>query len=200
MSPLLELDRDFDRLIQSLCGVFSNADQAREHPIWFVQLRLWQRWVPLFAEDSVTLFLEQANMLQSDRPYRQRLLRLHREGSQILGQYYQFQNPGAVRGWGTTPDRLQSLTLDQIEILPGCQIEVKLWALSNGWGARALLVPGGRCCFEYEGQMRQVMVGFEVEAIGDRVGFRSFDKGIDPATGQALWGALMGPYEFWKEA
>jgi hypothetical protein len=28
--------------------------------------------------------------------------------------------------------------------------------------------------------------------------FWSYDKGIDPQTGRALWGAILGPYQFAK--
>ena len=37
---------------------------------------MWQRPVPLFREDSLTLFAEQANVINLDQPYRQRLIRL----------------------------------------------------------------------------------------------------------------------------
>ena len=54
--------------------------------------------------------------------------------------------------------------------------------------------PGAKCCFPYEGKTRQVILGFVASAVR----FLSYDRGVDPDTGQALWGALMGPYEFNK--
>lgn len=50
------------------------------------------------------------------------------------------------------------------------------------------------CRFSYQGNNYQVYLGFEVTA--DE--FRSYDKGIDPSTGKATWGALLGPFRFTK--
>ena len=44
--------------------------------------------------------------------------------------------------------------------------------------------------------MRQVSLG--VMAAPEQ--FWSYDKGIDPQTGRALWGAILGPYQFAKVA
>jgi hypothetical protein len=37
-------------------------------------------------------------------------------------------------------------------------------------------------------------LGFETTAAE----FHSYDKGIDPETGKATWGAIMGPYRYTK--
>ncbi len=190
-----------------LTGVFRNPDQALENPAWFVHLQLWQRRTPLFAADSVTLFLEQANVLYLDRPYRQRLLRLTEEAGQVWGQYYQFQDFSRWRGCGEASERLQGLMLADVAELPGCRVAIAPVPTGDPtrdptgdpteeWQAR--LVPGGCCEFEYEGQKRQVLVGFDVAETEAGVSLKTYDKGIDPETGQGLWGALMGPYEFWK--
>ena len=50
------------------------------------------------------------------------------------------------------------------------------------------------CYFQYEGKTRQVILRFEVSAGR----FVSYDRGVDPETGQSLWGAVLGPYEFNK--
>ncbi|NJR71181.1 MAG: hypothetical protein HC771_23005 [Synechococcales cyanobacterium CRU_2_2] len=183
-------------LTQALIGEFSNPQQAIASPAWFVHLRLWQCPTPLFAEDSITLFLEQANILQLDRPYRQRLLRLSEDQGQLFGQYYQFKDFSAWKGCGQTPGRLQTLTPADIADLPGCRVAI---AQTPTGEFQARLGPGRRCEFEYEGQKRQVVVGFDVAQSGATgVYLKTYDKGIDPETGQGFWGALMGPYEFEK--
>ncbi|MBV8887772.1 MAG: hypothetical protein JO235_27770 [Chroococcidiopsidaceae cyanobacterium CP_BM_RX_35] len=45
-------------LAHYLTGKFDNQEQATAEPAWYVHLRLWQRPVPLFTEDSITLFAE----------------------------------------------------------------------------------------------------------------------------------------------
>ena len=89
-----------------------------------------------------------------------------------------------------TPPKLNELSLEDLEWLPGCTLSVT----QQDGTFTAQLEPGAKCCFEYQGKIRQVVLGFELK--GGR--FRSFDRGLDPDTGQALWGALMGPYEFNK--
>lgn len=182
-----------EQLANLLCGEFSNQTQALDSPAWFVNLRLWQKRTPLFSDDSITLFLEQAPALKLDQPYRQRLLRLFEKQDQLYGQYYQFKDFGTWKGAGAQTDRLEALSLDDVDDLPGCRVGI---ADDGAQSFKAQLVPGGKCEFEYAGQMRQVIVGFDVAATATGVELKTYDKGIDPETGKGLWGALMGPYEF----
>jgi hypothetical protein len=215
----MAISAQLERLAVLLCGEFINPTQASENPAWFVQLRLWQRRLPqaLFqdganCQDSITLFLEQANHLKLDQPYRQRLLRLFEEGGQLYGQYYQFNEAGRWRGAGAETARLQQIQPCDVSDLPGCRVAIRPEAAPEaGTGPEAVaeagaeaygaaLIPGGKCQFEYDGKLRQVVVGFDVAVLGSGIRLRTYDKGIDPETGQGLWGALMGPYEFEKVA
>ena len=176
-------------LAQSLAGEFDNRDQAIADPAWFVHLKMWQRPVPLFGEDIITIFAEQANVLQLEQPYRQRLLRLQDQQGQIQVQYYSFKQPELYRGAGAQPERFQNLTIDAIEILPRCILSVE----QSGDRFVSSPLPDTRCCFSYAGEIRQVSLGFEV----DSQQFLSYDKGID-SDGKALWGAIMGAYRYTK--
>lgn len=197
-APATGITLQLEQLATLLCGEFSNQTQALDSPAWFVQLRLWQKRTPLFNEDSITLFLEQAPALKLEQPYRQRLLRLFENEGQLYGQYYQFKDFGAWKGAGAQTERLASLTLDAIDDLPGCRVAINR---DGAQGFKAELIPGGKCQFEYAGQMRQVIVGFDVvAATGSGIALKTYDKGVDPETGKGLWGALMGPYEFVKLA
>lgn len=185
-------------LARYLTGEFDNQEQAFAEPAWYVHLRLWQRLVPLFSEDSITLFAEQASVINLDRPYRQRLMRLQAGGNleaSLQVQYYMPKQPEALRGAGRNPDLLQTLSPDQFELLPGCLLVVTQQQISpNHYHFSAALPPGGRCCFTYNGQTTQVSLGFEAR----EAEFLSYDKGIDPVTGAALWGAIAGPFRFHK--
>lgn len=177
-------------LADYLTGEFENRAQAMAEPIWYVHLRLWQRPVSLFAEDSVTLFAEQANALYLDQPYRQRLMRISPlDQTTLRVQYYQFKDAATVKGGGQFPERLQNLTAEQITYLPGCVLTVR-WKGTDHFFAEP--IPDTCCYFSYEGEQRQVALGFEATATE----LVTYDRGIDPATGQALWGAVMGPYRF----
>ncbi len=177
-------------LARWMAGEYENQDQAKESPIWFVNLRLWYRPLPQRLAGNLALFAEQANILQLDRPYRQRIAMIQVDGDDLKLQYLAFRDPSQFVGAGANPDRLRSITMDTLETLPGCRLGVTLM----GDRLKAELEPGLNCCFQYEGKTRQVVLGLEVS--GDRLW--SYDRGIDPDTGRSLWGAMMGPYEFRK--
>lgn len=181
-----------------LAGEFDNRQQAIADPAWYVHLRLWHRPVPLFTEDSITLFAEQANIVNLDKPYRPRLLRLRLSDDipgSLLVHYYMLKDPASVRGAGSNPMLLKTLTPEQMEFLPGCTLKVTQRPLdSNTNHFSTSPATGDRCCFSYQSETFQVSLGFE--ASPDE--FRSYDKGIDPNTGKPIWGALLGPYIFTK--
>ncbi|MDZ4878310.1 MAG: Phycocyanobilin lyase CpcT [Chroococcidiopsis cubana SAG 39.79] len=184
-------------LADYMAGEFENKAQAIADPAWFVHLRLWQKPVPLFQEDSITLFAEQANALYLDKPYRPRLMRMQaREDGQIQVQYYIPKDFTAVRGAGANSERLQQFTPDDFELLPGCLLIVTWQQLdSNSYHFKAAIPPDAKCCFTYQGNTQQVNLGFEAAPEE----FLSYDKGIDMNTGAAKWGAIMGAYRFRKK-
>lgn len=179
-------------LARWMAGEYTNQAQAIDQPVWFVHLRLWYRPLPQRLEGHLALFAEQANVLQLDRPYRQRVVILKETGEpqRLQAQYLALKHPEQVRGAGAKPSLLTHLNLANLNYLPGCTLNV---VQQNGVFVGEL-EPGSKCCFAYEGQMRQVVLGFEVSE--NR--FLSYDRGVDPETGSALWGAMMGPYEFHK--
>lgn len=177
-------------LAQCLAGEYDNQNQAQAQPVWFVPLRLWYRPLPHLIDGHLALFAEQANVLSLDCPYRQRVVILKRAGDRIQAQYLALKQPDQFQGAGADSQKLQKLDQAQLEVLSGCILDVvqqqKIFI--------AQLQPDAKCCFEYQGQQKQVVLGFEV---GQHHLF-SYDRGVDPKSGQGLWGALMGPYEFYK--
>ncbi|MBG1267716.1 chromophore lyase CpcT/CpeT [Nostoc sp. WHI] len=181
-----------------LTGEFDNREQAIAEPAWYVHLRLWQRPVNLFTEDSITLFAEQANVVNLDQPYRQRIMRLRpasNSDTSLEVQYYMPQDPGGLRGAGCNPALLNTLTPDKLDLLPGCILTVTQEKLAGDrYKFIATPLPDTRCSFTYLGNIVYVSLGFEATAAE----FHSYDKGIDLATGKATWGAIMGPYRYTK--
>jgi hypothetical protein len=194
----MTLSSELITLASYMAGEFDNEQQAIAEPVWYVHLRLWQRPVPLFTEDSLTLFAEQANIVNLDKPYRPRILRLQSSDTtpaSLEVQYYMLKDIQAIRGAGRNPELLRQLTSDDIEFLPGCNLTVKQQQLApNSYEFSASSATGTPCGFSYQGNSYQVSLGFEATAEE----FRSYDKGIDPTTGKAIWGALMGPFRFTK--
>jgi hypothetical protein len=178
-------------LSQWLAGEFDNQAQALEQPAWFVHLRLWHRLLPFTIDGSPALFAEQANYLYPDNAYRQRVvvLRVAHSG-ELQAHYYAFKQPDRFKGAGANPDRLASLKLEDLDKLPGCVLTITQHADTF----KADPEPDAKCCFQYQGETRQVILGFEASATT----FVSYDRGVDPDSGKVLWGATMGPYEFCK--
>ncbi|WP_414549517.1 chromophore lyase CpcT/CpeT [Anabaena sp. CCY 0017] len=181
-----------------LAGKFDNREQALADSAWFVHLHLWQRPVNLFTEDSITLFAEQANIVNLDHPYRQRIMRLmpgRGSDAPLQVQYYMFKDPSAFSGAGHNPALLKTLTVDQLDLLPGCILTVSQQTLAaNSYKFTATQPPNSRCCFTYLNKIVQVSLGFEATDAE----FNSYDKGIDADTGKATWGAILGPYRYTK--
>lgn len=190
LSPELKL------LGRYMAGEFDNQQQAIADPAWYVHLRLWQRPVPLFREDSLCFFAEQANIVNLGKPYRPRIIRIYNNTNDCLQvQYYMLMDTEAIRGAGQRPEILQQLTPEQIEFLPGCCLTLKYQQVNlSSYEFSAFSATNTPCNFSYQGNNYQVSLGFEATAAE----FRVYDKGIEPTTGKAMWGALMGPYRFKK--
>ena len=181
-------------LASYLAGEFSNQAQAIEQPAWYVSLRLWIRPVPIFSEDSITLFAEQANILKLDQPYRPRILRL-RQRESIEVEFYMLEDLATARGAGQQKDLLKQITLDNIKFLPNCTLKVATQQLGNGtYCFETTPVTEEPCSVTYQDTTFQVFLGFKATANE----LQTYDKGIDPATGKGTWGALMGAYSFTK--
>ncbi len=185
-------------LAEYLVGEFDNQQQALEQPAWYVHLRLWQRPVPLFTEDSITLFAEQASVVNINQPYRPRILRLRERDyieDYIEIEYYMFKDITQVRGAGRNPEKLAQITPEDIEFLPNCTLKVATdFISSDNYRFITSPVTETPCSFDYQGNNYQVFLGFEVT----KSELKTYDKGIDPITGKGIWGALMGAYQFRK--
>jgi CpeT/CpcT family (DUF1001) len=183
-------------LAKNLAGEFSNKDQAIADPVWYVHLRLWQRPVPQLDRvlGGIGLFAEQANVLNLDKPYRQRLLCLQELQGQIQIRVFAMQDPGAWRGAGTNSAHLAEMRETDLEFLPGCTLTVKLIDQITPARYRAELPQDAKCCFIYNNEERQAILGFE----SNGTEFWSYDRGINPETKAAIWGAIAGAYHYQK--
>jgi CpeT/CpcT family (DUF1001) len=152
------------------------------------------RPINLFTEDSITLFAEQATVINLDRPYRPRIIRL-RERETIEVEYYMFQDITEVVGAGRDRELLSTISVDRIEFLPNCTLRVKTETLTaNRYRFQTTPIIDRPCSFNYQGTNFQVCLGFDVT----KDNLQTYDKGIDPQTGQPIWGALIEPYFFTK--
>ncbi|MEM9245000.1 MAG: chromophore lyase CpcT/CpeT [Cyanobacteria bacterium P01_F01_bin.153] len=173
-----------------LAGEFDNQAQAREEPVWYVPVRLWHRPLKLWGDRGFAFYAEQSNALKLDQPYRPRVFLLQEKEGQIQVGYFQINDAETVRGGGRSPELLTALTPNALTPLPRCTLTVTQSA--QKFSARP--APLCKCQFTVEGAVREVSLGFDASPEG----IQTYDKGINPETGQAIWGALMGPYQYQK--
>ena len=195
----MNLSPELITLANCLAGEFDNREQALAEPAWYVHLRLWQVPIDLFAEDSLSLFAEQVNTITPNNPYRQRVMRLRVDRSIAEGclqvQYYMPKNPTALAGAGRNRELLKELKSSDLELLPGCILNVNTQIIAaNNYRFIAKPPRDRNCSFTYQGNTIQVSLGFEVTSSQ----LLSYDKGVDPQTGKASWGAILGPYSYIK--
>jgi hypothetical protein len=180
------------KLAQWLAGEFSNENQALSQPAWFVNLKLWHYPLPFAIAGNYALFAEQAPALKLEQAYRQRVLVIQPATATepMTVQYYAFRDHSKWRGAGIIPQKLDDLTLADLEKLPGCVLEVS--ATESQFSAQPF--SNSVCQFYVQGNLCQIQLGFTVT---DQE-FFSYDKGIDLQTQKPIWGALMAPYQFQK--
>ena len=190
-----------ETLATYLAGEFENNAQSAAEPAWFVHLRLWQRPIPtLSTADTFALFLEQASPVSGKPPYRQRVLRLSARSNQLQGEYFALKSPLQFRGAGLEADRLDGMMEEDLVSLPNSTALIQYQSIgANDYRFQAALPEGKYCSFEYGGDRKYVYLGFDVEKTGSTIELKTYDKGINPDTGQGLWGALMGPFVLIKQ-
>ncbi len=203
-------DTPLATLATYLAGEFDNQAQAAAEPAWYVHLRLWQRLIPsLSSERSHTFFLEQANIISGKPPYRQRIFQIQAaaESGQLQGQYFALKEPLKFQGAGSDAHLLSQISEADLVVLPNSGAAIQYQSVAGGYRFQSALKDDQLCSFEYGGQVRYVYLGFDIEpaiisgaraSTGDTLLLKTYDKGIDPDTGQGLWGALMGPFEMVK--
>lgn len=190
----MNLSPQLQALGKYLAGEFDNQQQALEQPAWYVRLRLWMRPVHIFTEDSITLYAEQASVVNINKPYRPRILRL-RERENIEIEYYMFHDITSIAGAGGDRSLLQQITPEKIEFLPDCTLKVRAESTTGGnYRFTTTPVTETPCNYTYQGNNYQVYLGLEATPQT----LLTYDKGIDTATGKGIWGALLGAYRFTK--
>ena len=169
-----------------LQGHFDSRDQAaRNDEYREVALTV----VPVLAgrEDGHWLYVEQAMVDLPDKPYGQRVYRLHGgSDGEVTAELHEIGEPERfVQGWRS--GALETLTHDALRPLSGCTLLLR--KVGDGWRGSTR---GKDCASEREGAAYATA---EVEI--DAKGLRSWDRGFD-ATGKRRWGPARGPYVFVK--
>jgi len=182
------------QMAQWMAGHFSNFEQAIAQPMYFAYIHVYQCPLPghVWGEEGLGFYVEQSYDIYPNAPYRQRVLHLKDEqtaaGSLISIQNYALKDPEPWAGSGRDLDRLQKLTVDDLEPLCGCVTTVQ-W---TGTLFRGQSIPGKTCLVFRKDRQTYLHSEFEIA----ETHFRSLDQGRDPETDKVIWGSLSGPFEF----
>lgn len=179
-----------DRLLtlrSYLSGSFSSAGQAARDPAYYdIDLHMTPMWT--WRDDGPWLYVEQALAATADRPYRQRVYKLERTGDgRFWSRVFEFPEPAAHAGAWQSGSPLSELSPADLEERVGCAVTMAWDGQSRSFtGSTA----GTGCPSELNGAAyatSQVVLGSER--------LLTWDRGYD-ATGQQVWGATEGGYEF----
>ncbi|MBE9128000.1 MULTISPECIES: chromophore lyase CpcT/CpeT [unclassified Coleofasciculus] len=179
---------DITTLARWMAADFSNQQQAFENPPFYAHIRVCMRPLPPSLLDGISLFVEQAYDYLLNVPYRLRVLNLMVVGDHIEIENYTVKDPEKFYGTSRDLPRLQTLTIEQLEKLPGCNMIVE-W---TGHSFKGSVEPGKACKVFRKGKETYLDSTFEI----DDHQFMSLDRGRDPVTDEHVWGSVAGPFYF----
>jgi hypothetical protein len=179
---------DIKSLARWLAADFSNFEQVCANPPFFAHIRVCIR--PLSPEllDGTSLFLEQAYDFALHTPYRLRVFKLAVVDDRIELYHFSVKDKEKYYGASRDLDRLQTLTIEQLEPMPGCDMDV-VW---TGNSFQGKIKPGKACIVVRDNKETYLDNSFDV---GEEK-LISFDRGLDPITDEQVWGSVAGPFEF----
>lgn len=180
---------DIKTLTQWMAADFSNQEQAYANPPFFAHIRVCMRPLPYSLLESASLFLEQAYDFMLNQPYRLRVFKIHLVDENIELEHYKLKNEEQFYGAARNPEKLQQLTLDNLEKMNGCDMTVE-W---TGKSFKGEIKPGKACIVVRNDQETYLDNTFEITAQK----LISFDRGRDPQTDELVWGSIAGPFEFY---
>ena len=179
---------DIVTLARWMAADFSNQEQAFENPPFFAHIRVCMRPLPVQILSGVSFYVEQAYDYILNSPYRVRVLNLMEANSRIEIENYTIKEEKQFYGASREPQRLQSLSSDRLEKLPGCNMVVE-W---TGHSFKGKVEPGKGCMVVRQGRNTYLDSEFEI----DPNKFISLDRGRDPKTDEHVWGSVAGPFHF----
>ncbi|HTL88592.1 MAG TPA: chromophore lyase CpcT/CpeT [Leptolyngbya sp.] len=179
---------DIAALARWMAADFSNQQQAFENPPLYAHIRVCMRPLPLEVLGGISFFIEQAYDYALNDPYRLRVLKLIDRDGHIEIENYQVRDETKFYGASRDRNRLQAMTADQFEMMPGCNMIVE-W---TGSSFKGKIEPGKACMVHRKGQETYLDNEFEINE--ERL--TTLDRGRDPATDQQVWGSIADPFEF----
>ena len=177
-----------ERLAEWMTGSFSSAAQAEADPENYFDVRLEMSRIWSSRTDGVWLYVEQAVATALDRPYRQRIYRVHDVGAgAILSEVFELPgDPLPYAGAFHDPGRFDGLKPEDLAKRVGCEVHLRRSGAQEFRGSTR----GDGCASTLSGAS---FATSHVVVTPNRI--ESWDRGFDHE-GAQVWGATQGPYVF----
>lgn len=180
---------DLDALVARMSGSFASTAQAAVDKDYFdIRLEMASIWTS--RTDGRWLYVEQARADKLDKPYRQRVYRVHEDAHGLVSDVYTL--PGDALEWAGAwkePKRFDALDPAKLEAREGCSIHLK----RREDGAFVGSTRGRACPSELQGATYATS-----EVVITDTMLESWDRGFD-GDGKQVWGAVKGAYQFVKQ-
>lgn len=179
---------DVETIQSWLSGVYTNQEQARQDPVFYIPVTLWYVPVLHVFPTGVGFFTEQINQHFPETFYRSRVLHLLTDPLRF--ENYKFKEQARWAGASQDPDRLSQIQVGVMERLNGCTIFLE----QRDGSYHGKMQPGLGCKLSPEADS-----AVEIEFDLTPTAFITMDRGIHLQTGEQTWGSKAGPYHYLKQ-
>ncbi|MFK7946870.1 MAG: chromophore lyase CpcT/CpeT [Saprospiraceae bacterium] len=177
-------DKNVKALLTMMTGTFNSEAQAIADSNYYnITLQMYPIWED---KEGNWLYVEQAVTAAQDRPYRQRVYKVSKEGNQFASAVYTLPNPKDYIGAWKTPEKFNAFSPEDLEIREGCTVYLTKTPKGNFSGATGK----NSCGSTLRGASYATS---QVTIEKDKI--VSWDQGFD-ADGKQVWGATQGGYVF----
>lgn len=181
---------DLDDLVTYMTGSFSSAGQAEADPENYFDIRLEMAPIWTEREDGSWLYVEQAVATALQRPYRQRVYRVHALDDDVFASdvYLLPGDPLEFAGAHEDPSLLADVTPEDLTLREGCTVYLRRVEDGSYFGQTEV----GPCSSSLGDAAYATS---EISMTAD--GLVSWDRGFNE-NGEQVWGATKGGYIFMK--
>ena len=175
---------------QTLCGHFSNREQAHADPSKYAHINIFFMPLPWEVFKGPGFYSEQSYDHDPWRPYRQGIHRLREGTSGVhIVENFGLSQPERVAGAPLHPSLLSAIQPESLKPRCGCAMHFRQLSAGEYQGE---VEPGKGCLVPRDGEMTYLVSEVHV----NQHSWKSRDRGFDPKTDNMVWGSEHGLLEF----
>lgn len=180
-------ENDLAQLVEWMSGDFSSLAQSQRDSDYY-DIRLHIRPIWLHDKGNHWLYVEQAMASAENKPYRQRVYKVERDGDGFKSIVYTLAEPGKWVGAYNNVALFDALKPDELSLRDGCTVYLKKKSKTEYAGETR----NGDCDSNIRGAKYATS---KVTITAEKL--LSWDQGFNDK-GEQVWGATKGGYEFVK--